>query len=1040
MMPHLLLRSFLLAWALILLSTPAMASPRGSGGMEFGPPPRGPDGKPIGRGNEEEATATQPAQDDPILDEIQDLATWPNRRGISAAETLLLRGPVVVPYMVRILDSKDKETSAIQPGAAWVLGHVGEPSHIPMILRAAAERKNGSRAEAFFEAAYRLDGTKAKRWLFSFLTLRRPVFRQKSTEFLAQHVGPEDQERVLQLLDSDRAGVRIAGLKLLEPAEVPDTDARLTQALSDLSPQVAQSASITLALRADEEIVRRLNTLAVEGNVRERAYATLALVEIARTRDENPFNSNTLAEFAGRRGILHPEKLPRGASAVGLAYGALDSTDESLQGLLDRTVIEVLIDTVGGGHFRDFSSLAEPVFSALRRLSGLDLPTTATAWASWWTGQRGTFQARRPLDAFAAKDLPYAYVTVEAVDPEGRRRSATFRAEDGSANTGDFVIRNGVFTALVGALEEAGIFSSDAVAKPRADEHVVVVLGVLNQRRRLVVPPSDPRYPLIRMRVTSLLEANEWQRYRDIDRWPDAVAWWKTNVEMVEQADPETRRILLRSAIVNAFDDLPSDVARGEALDVLEDLLRQDEGDGGLSAGDARALVEAATTAVAFGGVEERAVRFATMQRASSQVRGDLIEALATRTEPTAAMLLAELLAAGGEASVRDAFADPRASMRLAACRAAQGLLEAGAEADDSAAKLAALQASFRPGLEVLTRDLDLVVATRATIALYHLGDEGAITRLEDIYQTGDMGVKVAVAEALGDIKPDDAYPLLNLLLANERAPDSGLLRATALRSLGRTNHANAVNLLTFYLLNDADAGVRLAAGDALIELRSEDARFALVRALTEGQPQPERRARLIAVLGHFDGQVVQEVMTSYLEDKDPQVAQAAALALARQNIAISVPYLIEIVRSGNPNVAQEALRALEDISLTRFQLTGHDLLAEQYEQWYRTARITVAKDPDRAFFRDALRKRGYDVGPLVPYIAGESDPMAVPLLIRALRDEDALVRRGAAIALRRITALDMGEVTRNTSRRDAAKIADQWARWWSRVEGPKDR
>ena len=1008
--------------------------------MEFGPPPRGGDSSPTGRGEAGRPSTATDTAEDPIVQEILDLATWPNRRGISAAETLLLRGPVVVPYLVQVLGSKEPEASPLQPGAAWVLGHVGEASHIQPILRAAAERKNGSRAEAFFEAAYRLDAVEAKRWLFSFLALRRPVFRQKSTEFLAQHVGPEDQERVLALLDSDRAGVRIAGLKLLEPAEVPDTDARLIQALSDLAPEVAQSASITLALRADEELVARLNVLAVEGNVRERSYATLALVEIARTRDMNPFETATLTEFAGRRGILHPEKLPRGASAVGLAYGALDSTDPNLQTLLDRTVIEVLIDTVGGGHFRDFSSLAEPVFSALRRLSGLDLPTTATAWATWWSSQRDSFQARRPLDAFAPKDLPYAYVTAEAVDAEGRRRSATFRAEEGSANPGDFVLRSSVFTALVDALEEAGIFQSESVAKPRADEHVVVVLGVLNQQRRLVIPPSDPRYPLIRMRVTSLLEANEWQRYRDVDRWPDAIAWWKTNVEMVEQADPETRRILLRSSIVNAFDDLPSDLARSEALDVLEDLLRQDEGDGGLSAGDARALVEAATTAVAFGGVEERAVRFATMQRASVKVRRELVEALATRTEPTAAMLLAELLAAGGEDAVRDAFADPRASMRLAACRAAQGLLVAAQEDAERPTHYAGLQQSFRPGLEVLTRDLDLVVATRATIALYHLGDEGAITRLEDIYKTGNMGVKVAVAEALGDVKPDDAYPLLNLLLANERAPDSGLLRATALSSLGRTKHANAVNLLTFYLLNDADAGVRLAAGNALIDLKTEDARFALVRALTEGQPQPDRRARLLTVLGHFDGQVVEEVLTSYLEDEDQGAAQAAALALARQNVAASIPYLIQILRAGDPDAAQSALRALEDISLTRFQITGHELLAEQYEQWYRTARITVAKAPDRAFFRDALRKRGYDVGTLAPYVAGESEPMAVPLLIRALRDEDPLVRRGAAIALRRITALDMGEVTRDTSRRDAEKIADDWARWWSRVEGPKER
>jgi len=40
------------------------------------------------------------------------------------------------------------------------------------------------------------------------------------------------------------------------------------------------------------------------------------------------------------------------------------------------------------------------------------------------------------------------------------------------------------------------------------------------------------------MRIQSLVEANAWQRYRDVDRWPDALAWWKTNVKLMEEADP----------------------------------------------------------------------------------------------------------------------------------------------------------------------------------------------------------------------------------------------------------------------------------------------------------------------------------------------------------------------------------------------------------------------------------------------------------------------------------------------------------------------
>ena len=118
---------------------------------------------------------------DPLQEELQALKTWPDKKGVRAAESLLLRGPETVPYLVEILNAKE---SPYQPGAAWVLGHLGEPAHIQVILRAAAKRRTGGRADAFFKAAWNLDPAKTKHWLFSFLTLNRPVFRQKATEFL----------------------------------------------------------------------------------------------------------------------------------------------------------------------------------------------------------------------------------------------------------------------------------------------------------------------------------------------------------------------------------------------------------------------------------------------------------------------------------------------------------------------------------------------------------------------------------------------------------------------------------------------------------------------------------------------------------------------------------------------------------------------------------------------------------------------------------------------------------------------------------------
>ncbi len=1020
-----------LALALALLAgVPGEAGAGPRDPFDFGP--RSP-GETPGPREPRTPPRTDGAPLDAIGREIVALARWPGKVGVRAAESLLLRGEEEVVGRLREVLVADE--SASQPGAAWVLGRVGEPVHVPVILRAAARRRNGSRAEVFFDAAYDLDPKRTKDWLFSFLPLKRPVFRQKATDFLLEHVNEEDRNRVVRLLDAEKAAVRVSGLRLISAAKVPDALDRLIEALADPAPEVARTASVRLALRDDEGLVERLNELAVEGLPRERSYATLALTDRARATDRTPFTSTTLTELAGRRGILHPDKLPRGTAAVGLAFGALASKDPRLAPLLDRTVIDVLIDTIGGRHFRDFSSLQEPVFSALRRLSGLDLPSTAVAWATWWQTERGRFKARRPLVAVLTKDLPFAYVRFESVSSDGRRRRVTFRSEDGSPQTGEYALARGAFQALVDALEEARLFESKGAEKARADEHVLVTLGVLNQRRQMLVPATDDRHALLKLRMDSLEEVNLWQRYRDTDQWPNAATWWAKSEKMMSDADPEARILMLKAAIVHAWDDLEGDPARSEALDRLEDLRRQDERTGALSAPEVKQLVGAATSSVAFGAVEERAVELAITQERAWEVRPELVELLASRSEPAARAVLAKLLAEGGAREVAYAFADPRPGLRGAAARAAQTLIENAHRLEPEEAR--AQDAELRPGLEVLSSDDDALVAIRAVVTLQRMGREDGVERLEAIYRVGHAGTRIAVAEALGEMPPADAWPFFSLILAEPQRTGGGLLRAAALRGMGRSGHPKAVGLLVFYLLNDPNRSVRVAAGDALAEIEDDTARFALIRALTEGQPDAERRGRLVDVLGRIPGDTVTEVLLSYLEDENRIVSDIAALRLADHNVAATVPYLVAIVRGKLPAMAQAAVTALENLSCVRFDVASHEILAEQYERWYQQARITSAGQPDRAWFRDALRQRGYDVGPLTPYLSGDNDPVAVPVLIHALRDEEAVVRRGAAIALERITGLSMGEVVRTTSQRDAARVADAWSRWWDRVKGP---
>ncbi len=1039
-----------LAWALCLvLATPAFADDeKARKGFDFGTDGKGnPTKRPTksasgSKGKRPGTTRRTPSADlDPISREILKLRTWPDRKGRRAAENLFLAGQDTVPLLVGNLNGGDP---ALQAGVAWVLGKVGAPVHVQVILRAAAKRMNASRAEVFFNAAYGLDGQITKDWLISFLTLSsKPVFRQKAAEFLAGKVGPGDRDRVLQLLESEKAAVRIAGLQLISSSGVEDVDERLVQALSDLAPSVSYAAARQLAQRSSATLLRRLNAYAREAGARERAYSIIALVETARAHVSNPFEEATVLELTGRRGLLHPEKLSRGAAAVGLAYGALDSRDANVANLLDGRVVDTLINTLGGSHFRDYGSMAPSIFASLRRLSGRDLPDTAVAWAQWWQTSRASFRARRPLQKLDPTDVARAYVRFDAIAASGLRRSATFVSEGGAERRGSFLLKRRVFEGLVSFLDGEGLFSTIERGGERANEHVAVTLGVLNQRKRLTVSADEmglsevdgqahrQKFARMRMRMNALIDANLWQKFRDTDKWPDAQSYWKANVDLMAQADPEQRRAMLQAAVVYSFDDLPDDVSRADALARLQ------REDGRLTKSEASHLAKELTKRESFGRMESDGLRW-VIEQGHDSVREEIVAAIAGRQEPQAMEILAGLLLDGGVARIMKAHADDRVSMRAAGAQATRLFVESGRAKRMTDAQRKEVYGRLRAGLEVLSADEEATVSINALIGRAYLGESGMVAKLEQLYHGGTFSTKLEVTRALGYIPDRSAHRFLTRVMAEERKDGrSGALRAAALASMARTGHKDAVRLLRYYLLNDSDDGVRAAAGRTLVGMGTDEARFALVEHLTGGEPDAERRARVVGVLGRFRGDVVPVLMRRYLGDRDSGVRNAAALRAADHNMAEAFPFLLQILRKGRGADRDEALVAIETLTSVRFNVRGYSAIAQRYEQWYEDPRVKAQSD--RVWFREALKRKGYDVGPLALYLEGRQGLGGVPLLIRVLRDDDAVLRRNAGVALERLTGRSLRKrIERSTSPAEAARAADEWSRWLAARRAPR--
>lgn len=1022
---------------LALAAPPAGADDKARKDFDFGKPDPAAPARPEAGGVARPPADAPPGPPSALAAEIEGLKGWPARPARRAAEALFLRQQEAVPALVAALEGGAAD---VQAGAAWVLGKVGEPAHVNVILKCAARRDNAHRVAEFFQAAYELSPQATKRWLVSFLTIaNRPVFRAAAADFLAANANAEDRPAVLALLESDQPAVRATALRLLVPAGVPDAVDRVVRALSDPTPEVAYAAARELARVEDPALLTRLNEVAREDGARERAYATLALIEIARATSGNPFEAATTEALAGRRGLLHPERLSRGAAAAGLAFGALEAEDPALSALLDGTVVDVLIDTVGGAHFRDFGSVAPSVFAALRRLSGRDLPNTAVDWARWWQQARTGFRARRPLKKVEASDLLRAWVGYLALDAQGRRRSAEFVPQGGVVRPGAIVLRPPVFEALVAFLEDQGIFAAQDRGLVRSDEHVTVTLGVLNQRRRMQLGPERAgadaaaqeanarAYATVRMRLDSLLDANLWQAYRDLDAPGDALAWWDATDRKMAQAGPEERTALLQSAIVAAYDDLPDDLARADALLKLRAMDRP------LAEADAEALAEVLGASPSFGRMEADAVRW-LLAGGQERPRAVVVERLAERVEPDARELLAGVLFDRGVEAVREAFADPRPGMRAAAAQAARLHVEQAAGSAAAALDREALADRLRPGLEVLAGDADPAVSIRALLALAYLGDPAVVDRLEGLYRNGRFNVRLEVVRAMGYVPGRRAHPFLTYVMSEERGGEGAALRAAALEAMARSGHKDAVRLLVFYLLTDKEPVVHEAAGRALAALGTAEARFALVERLAQGEPDGVLRARLADVLGRFDGEVVHERLLLLLGDADRRVQWTAAVRAAEQGLAQAFPYLLDVLRRGEGTLRDQAVEAIEHLSSVAFEHRGYNELADAYEAWYAERKGGTW----RGWLREALKDAGYDVGPLAGWLAGEESLEAVPVFARALRDGSPLLRRNAARALVEATGTSLGPVDRHTPAAEARRLADRWLEWHAGRQGPR--
>lgn len=209
--------------------------------------------------------------------------------------------------------------------------------------------------------------------------------------------------------------------------------------------------------------------------------------------------------------------------------------------------------------------------------------------------------------------------------------------------------------------------------------------------------------------------------------------------------------------------------------------------------------------------------------------------------------------------------------------------------------------------------------------------------------------------------------------------------------------------------ITDPSPGLRYAAVDALSSYKSAESVAAIEGAFRDSSSTVRQRAlETLHVVDHERGLLL---LLAGLRDEDTWIRQAAITQLATPEPTAVTPVAAYAGTSGAPTLAASADRTPATASAER------------------AARATSAVPAAMAASAGPLKRKGGSTAPHGRTLI--ADRRAVPMLIRALDDSDAVVDRYAVGLLAKLTGRGM---TYRTSEGPAGKrrAIEDWKRWWA--------
>lgn len=340
-----------------------------------------------------------------------------------------------------------------------------------------------------------------------------------------------------------------------------------------------------------------------------------------------------------------------------------------------------------------------------------------------------------------------------------------------------------------------------------------------------------------------------------------------------------------------------------------------------------------------------------------------------------------------------------------------------------------------------MLKDMREQMRGAAYTALKEIDSDDAVPYFEDGVSDGSALIRALAVEGLGKLTVGRRSATLNKALEDQ----AGMVRAAAVKIVGRSGDSAAVRKIQ-RALNDEQGVVRITAAGALEKVKRGEG-WDRVREST-AVSNPEERATALRMLGEIQDRRGLSILKEALTDTQPSVRGAAAAAMGDLKAMEAAPSLVEAIHDRLPAVRAAAIVSLAELGATssvsairgalhdgnlpvraaavssllhlgvpydEVSETVHEL-AQNIDPGVRSAvarALSKAKDPQaiqalESFLEDPLPRPRIAAVRSLGQTGGLSE---IPLLKRALRDQDEAVRATAGGAVGRI----LSHLQRNT-------------------------